>query len=301
MNFDMSNVSRGFSRGKLLVNKHSPEILLGVGIAGVITAAVMAAKATLKIDEVKAEQEQMMASVQEAVDTVPRDKYSEDDMNQDLLTIKVRTALNYTKLYLPSGLLMGASIAAILGSHNIMEKRTVSIMAAYSLLQEGFRSYRDRVVDELGPDEDRRFRFGISSEEATETVVNKETGRKNKKKVTKDVMDPNAKSDYARFFDEFSNQYRNDPALNLTFLKAQQNYFNDMLKIRGHVFLNEVYDALNIPRSQAGTIVGWVLGGGGDDFIDFGIYDYDSRAFINGYERAILLDFNVDGIIYDLI
>ena len=60
---------------------------------------------------------------------------------------------------------------------------------------------------------------------------------------------------------------------------------------------------LGIPRSQAGAVVGWVLGEG-DDYIDFGMFDGNNMAtrdFVNGYERSILLDFNVDGVIYDLI
>ena len=81
-----------------------------------------------------------------------------------------------------------------------------------------------------------------------------------------------------------------------------------MLKSRGHLFLNEVYDLLDIPRSKAGQVVGWVYNKNnnvkGDNYVDFNIYDITDKAkrsFVNGYERTILLDFNVDGVIYDLI
>ena len=83
---------------------------------------------------------------------------------------------------------------------------------------------------------------------------------------------------------------------------AKEN-LNRTLQTRGHVFLNEVYDVLDIPRTRAGAQVGWILGHG-DDFIDFGIFDLHNeskRAFVNGYERSILLDFNVTGSIIDLI
>jgi hypothetical protein len=85
------------------------------------------------------------------------------------------------------------------------------------------------------------------------------------------------------------------------FLQCQQNYFNQQLKARGHVFLNEIYDAIGLERSKAGTIVGWVTDGNGDGYIDFGMFEDASRRFINGIEPSILLDFNVDGVIYDLI
>jgi hypothetical protein len=132
-----------------------------------------------------------------------------------------------------------------------------------------------------------------------------ENGKKIKSKKTIEVTDPNGVSQYARFFDESCVQWSKTPEYNLTFLNCQQNYANDLLHSRGHVFLNEVYDMLGIPRSQAGAVVGWVLGKDNDvGYIDFGIYDGNrmrARDFVNGYERSILLDFNVDGVIYDLI
>ena len=91
------------------------------------------------------------------------------------------------------------------------------------------------------------------------------------------------------------------------FLFKQQNYANDTLKARGYLFLNEVYDMLGIPRTKAGQVVGWIYDEKhpiGDNFVDFGIVDVNnerSRAFMNGYERSIILDFNVDGNILDLI
>ena len=91
------------------------------------------------------------------------------------------------------------------------------------------------------------------------------------------------------------------------FLKHQMNHANELLKCRGHVFLNEVYDMIGIPRTKAGQIVGWIYDEKnpvGDNFIDFGIFDETKQKsidFVNGYERTILLDFNVDGVIYDKI
>ena len=90
----------------------------------------------------------------------------------------------------------------------------------------------------------------------------------------------------------------------MLFLRTQQNYANDLLKARGHLFLNEVYSMLGIPHTSAGAIVWWTIGAGGDNYVDFGIFTRDSqvvREFVNGYERSILLDFNVDGVIWDMI
>ena len=145
---------------------------------------------------------------------------------------------------------------------------------------------------------------GLRKQEIVEAAYTDSDGVKHKaQKKQVLVDDPNGLSVYARFFDEGCEQWSKNPEYNLMFLRSQQNYYNDMLKSRGHVFLNEVYDALGIPRTQAGAVVGWMISDNGDNFIDFGVFDGDrprARDFVNGYERSILLDFNVDGVIYDL-
>ena len=120
-------------------------------------------------------------------------------------------------------------------------------------------------------------------------------------------------SQYARFFDETSpywyknsgNRSNDGPEMNLFFLRAQQNYANELLKHRGYLFLNEVYDMLGMPRTKAGQIVGWIYkenNTDGDNYVDFGIYKTEKNAkFVNGFENSILLDFNVDGAIIDKI
>ena len=150
------------------------------------------------------------------------------------------------------------------------------------------------------------MKYNIKSQELEETVVD-EKGKEKTVKKTVGVVDPNEISDYAKFFDESCAGWSKDPEYNLLFLKKQQNWANDKLKAQGHLFLNEVYDMLGIDRTKYGNVVGWIYdekNPNGDNFVDFGIYDIYSdraRAFVNGYERNILLDFNVDGPILDLI
>ena len=89
--------------------------------------------------------------------------------------------------------------------------------------------------------------------------------------------------------------------MNLSFLKCQQKYANDLLVAHGYLFLNQVYEMLGIPKTKAGQVVGWIYDKKNpqhDNYVDFGIYDLHNerkRDFVNGYERSILLDFNVDG------
>jgi hypothetical protein len=109
---------------------------------------------------------------------------------------------------------------------------------------------------------------------------------------------------YARWFDETCMAWTKDQECNLFFLKTQQSYANELLKAKGHLFLNEVYDMLGIPRTRAGQVIGWIYDVQnpiGDNFVNFGLYEQYNAKFINGYEKSVLLDFNVDGEIISRI
>lgn len=111
-------------------------------------------------------------------------------------------------------------------------------------------------------------------------------------------------SPYARWFNETCIGWSNSSETNLTFLHMQQNYATEKLRARGYLFLNEVYDMLGMPRTKAGQVVGWIFDEKnpvGDNFVDFGLYHSHNEDFINGYEKSVLLDFNVDGMILDRI
>lgn len=282
-------------RGLLLVKKHSPEILTAVGIAGVVVSAVMASKATLKLEPVVDRIKQGKDEAKSFLEDEMFPEYDKDRHNKEVARVYVKGAVDLSKLYGPSITLGLSSIACIIGAHGIMRKRNVALAAAYKAVETSFSEYRKRVIAELGEEREEDIRIGRQ-----EVEVIDENGKK--KKLTR--VDPNGISAYARFFDEYSENWSKTPEYNLLFLKAQQNYANDLLHARGHVFLNEVYDMIGIPRSQAGQVVGWVISKEGDNFIDFGVYDFNnegSHLFVNGHEQSILLDFNVDGVIYDLL
>ena len=111
-------------------------------------------------------------------------------------------------------------------------------------------------------------------------------------------------SDYARFFDSECPNWSKDAELNLAFLKHSERYASEVLKNKGYLFLNDVYDILGFSRSQAGQVVGWIYDEKnpvGDNYVDFDIYSERNQGFINGSNDSALLDFNVDGIIIDKI
>jgi Family of unknown function (DUF6353) len=282
------------ARNALLAQRSSPAVLLGAGIVGMVGSTVLACRATLKMEEVLDEAKGKL----EMAKTLEHVEYSEKDRKRDISLIYFQTGVKVTQLYGPAIIVGAISIAALTKSHNILTSRNAALTAAYTALDKGFNEYRARVVEKYGENQDRDFRYGTEQVE----VVDPKT---NKKKIVKRVSS-NEPSIYARFFDQSSSSWSKEPEYNLIFLKAQQNYANDLLHARGHVLLNDVYDMLGIPRSKAGAVVGWVLSRNGstDDFVSFGVFEDRSdkvRDFVNGREGAILLDFNVDGIIYDKI
>lgn len=309
----LNNLTRTFHRVGFQLKKHSPEILLVTGVVGGVTSAVMACKATTKAGEILEKHNHDVAAIHEVKENPEfADQYSEEDAKKDLLIVYGHTALDFVKLYGPSILLGAASIGCILASHNIIHKRNVAISAAYTAASTSFKEYRERVVDRFGKELDKELRYNIKAQEVEETVVN-EDGTETVVKTTVQTADINLESDYARFYDDGCIGWTKDPETNLIFLKHVQAQLTDRLRAEGYLYLNDAYKALGIPTTKAGAVVGWIYDDSddpiGDNFVDLGIYDMNStpdrnerkRAFVNGYERSILLDFNVDGELHKLL
>lgn len=301
----MNKVTRLYNCGKLQVKKYSPEILMVVGIAGTVVATITACKQTLKVRDVLDEKDDTVNKIHECLEQ-ERDDYSQEDANKDLTITYAQTGLKLAKLYAPSIIIGGLSISSIIAGQRILKKRNIAIAAAYAVVDKSFKKYRANVVEKFGEEVDNQLRYNIKVEEI-ETKDGKGKAKKELVETVEGTNDDREYSDYARFFDAGSEHFAKDPEYNLMYLRRQQDYANDLLKIRGHVFLNEVYDLLDIPRTKAGQVVGWIYdpenNKEGDNYIDFGIYkdNVAHRRFVNGMEYNILLDFNVDGVIYDLI
>ena len=304
----INSVSYNAHRIGFKIKKASPEIMVVAGVVGVVTSTVMACKATTKVNDILEETRKQVDDVHNVLDSdvVSADEYNNDDAKKDLAIIYTQTGIKLIKLYAPSVLVGALSITGILASHKILKKRNVALTAAYATIDRSFKEYRGRVIERFGKDLDRELRYNIKAQEIEEKTVDKD-GNETVEKKTISVVDPNMYSDYARIFDNGSMGWTKDPEYNLMFLKLQQNQANDRLRAQGYLFLNDVYDMLGIPRTKAGQIVGWIYDEDnpvGDNFVDFGIYDiYNEKAcdFVNGRERSIVLDFNVDGNILDMI
>jgi len=292
-----ANIMTGLGRGLLMTKKYSPTILTAVGVVGMVGTTILASRATLKLEPIVAElndQKILIKDVQKHLQS--EELVTDQKQRKEITKAYVKSTKALVVLYGPTITLGLASISCVVAAHGIMHKRNVALVAAYKVVEDAFMKYRHRVIEEFGEDKDQEYRRGVY----TEVSVDKETGKKTKQKA----MDPNGHSQYAKFFDEGNENWQREKSYNLFFLRSQQNFANDLLHSRGHMFLNDIHDMLGMERTSAGAVVGWAITKDGDNFVDFGVYDFESemaRAFVNGDERSILLDFNVNGVIYDLI
>lgn len=294
-------IIRFISMTVLRVKKHSPEILLFAGIAGGITGAVMACKATTELSPILEEARTQLETVCDCTEAeVFKDRYTENDAKNDVKSIYIKEAVGIAKLYAPAVIVGAVSVTSILVSHNILKSRTLAISAAYAAVEKGFRDYRKNVKERYGDEVDAHLRNGyepyvIETDENSSEIPSVETVN---------IIDTE-QDEYRVIFDETNPNWEKNPDYNRMFLDSQQRYANDKLAAQGYLFLNDVYDSIGIPRTKAGQILGWVYDNkNGDGYVDFGLkfgMCYASEEDVCIGREAYALEFNVDGNILDLI
>lgn len=303
-----TSAARFAGKAEFTIKKNSPEILLGAGIVGFVGTIVLACRATCRADEVLEFHIRKIKDIEDAKEIADADP--EGEMSYDIEIYRQDKAIRYlkttgslAKLYAPTVAVGALSLACILTSRNIMQKRYLGVVAAYNGLSAAFEEYRKRVRDEYGEGLDKHFRYGTTYEELP---VYDENGKKTKEKEQVEKTETGMvmqTDDSCRFFDSSNPNWDKNPAFSMMWLRGQQNILNDILHTRGHVFLNEVYDALGFPHTPQGAVLGWI-DGEGDNCIDFGLYDPNKenvRRFVNGVDNVIMLEFNHDGVIWDKI
>lgn len=267
---DLSRYTREIHKTILKTKKQSPHIFFGVGVIGSVASTVMACRATLKLEDV-------LDEIQNNFATIDGDCNHRDDEYPSMYWwARIDGAKKLIRLYGPTVLVEALAIACLSGSHVQMTKRNGALLATLVAVTNGYDNYRDRVGEEVGADKE--------AEIYESTFVEK--------------TDWNA---FTRIFDEGSSNYHKDAEINREFLHFIQERANLKLRTQGVVFLNDVYDMLGFEQTKMGMIYGWVYGGDGLNEIDFGIFEGQNARFINGLERAVILNFNVDGPLHDYI
>lgn len=286
------------------LRKHSPEILTGLGIAGVVTGTIMACVATTKLEKT------IEPHKKELEDIHSNPNPDEKEHRKEVTKAYAKTAWDITKLYAPSVTVEIAAVACFLGSRKILRNHNAVLAACLSAETNAFDSYKKRMADKYGEDAEKEIRYGINTEEIEEEYTDGKGKKKTRKKTVK-TMDENAvRSPYSRFYTVGCDGWSKDPGVSLRNLFEKQAWCNERLKSRalgkngvGWLFLNEAYELLGYPPIREGAYLGWYFKKGvHEPVIDFGVFDCHDILkcdFVNGFEDTVLLDFNLDGNIVD--
>jgi len=282
--------------------------LFVAGTVGVVGTVVLAVRATMQMDQVLENHEKQVGWISEEAGT---EQISHEEGDRQIRKVQLKTGLQIFKLYAPAVGVGALSILALTGSHVILTKRNAAAIAAYMGLDRAYKELRQRIVNEYGEDTLLKLEGG-------EVVVIEEKTSDGKTKVTTKVV-PGALgiSPYRFLFDEQSRFFTKQPGGNRDILMMKQSWANEKLRANGHLFLNEVLDLLGLPRTEAGQAVGWVyfddytrdkrIEAGkqvGDNYVSFGIFENDAElveSFLDGAERTVWLDMNVDGMITKIL
>lgn len=281
-------VTRLAGRAGLVLSKHAPTILTAAGTAGFIGTTILASKATLKVEETISEEAALLVKVHEAHEA---GKLEDKDALHDKVVLYTRMTTKLAKLYAPALILGAASIVSLATGHGIMLKRNASLAAAYAAVDQAFKTYKKKVESKFGKDAVIDALVSTAEEDLTKNELTMEA-----------IAAVDGVSPYGVIFDETNNNWSADEDLSMLHLKCQQQYANDILQTRGHIFLNEVYKMLGFPHTPAGAVTGWVKGNG-DDFVDFNIFEgtFEGEDEKGRTVTKWALDFNVDGVMYDKI
>ena len=281
-------VTRLAGRAGLVLSKHAPTILTAAGTAGFIGTTILASKATLKVEETISEETALLVKVHEAHEA---GKLEDKDALHDKVVLYTRMTTKLAKLYAPALILGAASIVSLATGHGIMLKRNASLAAAYAAVDQAFKTYKKKVESKFGKDAVIDALVSTAEEDLTKNELTMEA-----------IAAVDGVSPYGVIFDETNNNWSADEDLSMLHLKCQQQYANDILQTRGHIFLNEVYKMLGFPHTPAGAVTGWVKGNG-DDFVDFNIFEgtFEGEDEKGRTVTKWALDFNVDGVMYDKI
>ena len=276
--------------------KYLPEILLVAGCGSVGIGTVLACKATLDTQTVSDNMKNQLGQIED----------EDPEKGRKKTEIMLSAAGKYASAYAPAASCIIGGMAAIGASHGVLRQRLAGVCAYSVALETMYKNYRQRVISEHGEETDKKYRLGIYDEK----IIEKKQLKNGKEKEVTTVIetvhsDGFPYSPYSRYFDAYNtNRWSKSQGENWDFLRIAQSMSNEKFDRQGYLFLNDVYELLGFDKVPEGQLVGWVKGLG-DDFIDFGLFEArnaDARDYVNhGSESIFVLDFNCDGLMWDLI
>lgn len=254
-----SKINNFIKNTKSFLGKHSPEILTGIGIAGMVTSTVLAVKATPKA----------LVLLEEA-------RTNEDGTLEDKLTI-VETVKVAWKPYIPAIAVGIASISCIIGASRVNYKRNAALATAYALSERTLINYRDKVVETLGEKKEKEVRDKISQDEIDKKPISS----------SQVIITPKGNT---LFMDSITGRYfRSD----LDSIKKAVIELNMEISHQNYISLNEFYSNIGLDRISNGDNLGWNIDNGYVE-IDYStcLADNDEPCIVIDYISQPKYDFD---------
>lgn len=227
----MDSVTNMLNRLQFTMVKHGPEILTGIGIAGMVTSTIFAVRATPKAIQLLDE---------------------ETDNKGDELTVpeKIKTCW---KCYIPTAVTSVASIACLIGASSVNSKRNAALAAAYNISTAALTEYKDKVIETVGEKKERAIRDEIAKDKIEKNPVH-----------TKEII-MTGKGKTLCYDGIFGRYFESD----MDTIRRALNTINREI-IHGDMYasLNDFYDAIGIGPIRIGNELGWNIDDGEID-VDF--------------------------------
>lgn len=297
------SITTAFYTGVARISKHAPTILSVTASAGVIATGYLAWKAGTRFEDVEGRDWDRRKECLRNADIIPDEDVPKIERKNRILFI-----LDTIRTVAPAAIVGAATITMIYFSNSISKKRLAAMGAAYATLQTAFDGYKRTMVEALGKESvDKILKPKLPNVGKSAEEILSSDNKSDAANVSDAVVNSlKALSPYARIIAEESSTCW-DPNEDYTSqnLAAVQLWANRRLERKGHLFLNEVFDQLGLSRTREGAVVGWLKNGEGDGYVSFGEFDASIyRVPSDDYARVdsnFIVDFNVDGVIWDKI
>lgn len=264
------NIVNFFNGVRSTMDKHSPEILTGIGIAGMVTTTILAVRATPKalelIEEAKYKKEEEIVEHNCKVNKVS------ECISSDLKPLEVVKVA--WKPYIPAAITGSLSVACLVGASRVNFKRNAALATAYTLSEKALKDYKDSVVETIGEKKEEKIREKVAQKKADEQPVSKS-----------EVVMVNSGGKIL-FLEPVSNRYF------MSDVESVRKIINDLnyrltTGTEEYISLSEFYDEIGLSHTSISDEIGWNIYRDGQISIDMPSAKTDKE------EPCLVLDYNV--------
>lgn len=259
-----TDVTKYFKMVKQFAKKRSPEILTGIGIAGMITTTVLAVKATPKaLQLIEEEKDRRTDKILEGMSP------NEDENCWQVVKLKpIEVAKVAWKPYIPAVLLGASSVACLIGANSVHARRQAALYSAYKLSETAFTEYRDKVLETVGEEAEKEVRDKVAKDKVEKNPASK----------TEIYMTGKGES---LFYDPISDRHF------MSDIETIRKIVNDLNYAMGYgsemyVSLSQLYDELGLKHTSISDNIGWN--------IRDGLIEPDFSSQIDEGKPCIVLD-----------